>query len=140
MDDHLLHHALERRLGADALERRLGAEEGEAFDRRLREHERIEREERLSRIAWGAEPTEGDAAGFGPDDADFEALYDMAPPAPPGAQSEDAYAPLPGARPSLSQLQMERELRRLTAYYNAVEGSRVWRFVQRLRRIAGRAW
>lgn len=33
-----------------ALERNHGREEGEAFDRRLREAERAEREERLSRI------------------------------------------------------------------------------------------
>jgi hypothetical protein len=96
----------------EALERQLGADEGEAFDLRLREHERSEREDRLSRIAWGADRIDSD------DDA----------------------APLLGGQPSLGELQMERELKRLTSYYNAVENSRVWRLIQRLRRLAGRAW
>jgi hypothetical protein len=95
-----------------ALERQLGADEAEAFDRRLRECERIEREERLSRIAWGADRID----------------------------TEDDAAVLLGGQPSLSELQMERDLKRLTTYYNAVENSRVWRLTQRLRRLAGRAW
>jgi hypothetical protein len=103
---------MENHRSIQALERQLGADEGEAFDRRLREGERAEREERLSRIAWGADRIDSD------DDA----------------------APLLGGQPSLGELQMERELKRLTSYYNAVENSRVWRLTQRLRRLAGRAW
>jgi len=34
-------------------ERQLGYEQGEGFDRHLREREHAEREERLSRLAWG---------------------------------------------------------------------------------------
>src|SRR5215467_10296533 len=37
------------------IERRRGLREGEAFDRRLREHELAERDERLSRMIWGIE-------------------------------------------------------------------------------------
>jgi hypothetical protein len=103
MEDHRL---------KESLERRLGAEEGEAFDRRLRDDERVERDERLSRISWGADRIDSD------DDA----------------------APLLGGQPTLSELQMEREIKRLMSYYNAVENSRVWRLTQRLRRLAGRAW
>jgi hypothetical protein len=47
-----------------AIERQLGFEQGVDFDRRLRERELAGREERLSRILWGAdEPDLGPVTG-----------------------------------------------------------------------------
>jgi hypothetical protein len=93
--------------------RQLGTDEGEAFDRRLREVERAERLDRLSRMATAIE------AG----DADGDLAADPA-----------AY------QPSLGTLDLQRQLERLSAYYHAVESSRAWRLTQRLRRLVGRAW
>ncbi len=94
-----------------SVEERLGREEGEAFDRRLRETERREREDRLSRIAWG---------GSGLVETD-----------PPG------FAAVPTAT---EVLDLQREVRRLTHFHDAVQRSRAWRLAQRLRRMIGRQW
>jgi hypothetical protein len=181
-----------------ATERHLGLEEGEAYDRRLRERERVEREERLSRIVWAAEPATGGgfvtfAAGPVPAPAACSEIADPVayPPYPEHPEHSecasiralDAAGALqvaagddpggaatgdlsPGARrplavrppalesgwlgwqelswqafqPSLGSLQMQREVERLTFFYNAVQNSRAWRLTQRLRRLVGRAW
>jgi hypothetical protein len=87
--------------------RRLGAGEGDAFDLRLRQRERDERDELFARGGGGMlQPT---------DDHAFE-------------------------RPSLDELAMRREVDRLTAYYDAVQNSRVWRLTQRVRQLMGRQW
>jgi hypothetical protein len=152
-----------------ASERQRGAEEGEAFDRRLRERERVEREERLSRIAWvAAAPAWLPSAGAGgePDGRDLVSPAAVvragagagaraaSPAGTAGgrraAAAEDSPAPgedqaggearhRPGRRP-LETLQLEREVERLNQFYNAVQNSRVWRVTQRLRRLVGRAW
>jgi hypothetical protein len=44
------------------------------------------------------------------------------------------------SQPSLGILALKSDVERLTAYYNAVQNSRVWRLTQRLRRLVGRAW
>ena len=99
-------------VGLPHLARQLGAAQGEAFDHRLREYERSEREERLSRFAWAVDGEDGEE---------------------PGGQPEHRQTSLP-------TLELEREVQRLTAYYNAVQGSRAWRLTQRLRRLVGREW
>src|ERR1700753_1369625 len=83
-------------------ERFSGAREGEAFDEQLRNHERMERDERMSRIA-------GRLGG--------ERVGQIT------------------AQPSLGLLALKSDVERLTAYYNAVQNSRVWRLTQRLRRL-----
>jgi hypothetical protein len=174
-----------------AAERHLGLEEGEAYDRRLRERERVEREERLSRIAWAADAATGAVAGTL---AALEAPAPMASPAPmapmaptapiapaemsdldalatfqvagddrdgaaTGALPPAARRPLaarssaaesgwpardepgrPIVQPTLGSLYLQREVERLTFFYNAVQNSRAWRLTQRLRRLVGRAW
>jgi hypothetical protein len=159
-----------------ALERSHGREEGEAFDRRLREAERAEREERLSRIAWGGEgwcepgPTfpEIMALHAALDARAAEALTPGEGPAPaamaplaPGDEAISAdrphlpHLPLPrfvlptlpldlaepGRRaPALNELQLRREVERLSHFHDSVQQSRAWRLTQSLRRLVGRAW
>jgi hypothetical protein len=95
-----------------ASERRLGCEQGEAFDRQLREQELTDREQRL-----------GSSVG------DLDGLY--APDASPGFD---------GGRPQLADLRLQDEIRHLRFFYYAVQKSRAWRFTQRLRAMVGRAW
>ncbi|MBV8202674.1 MAG: hypothetical protein JOZ15_18820 [Acidobacteria bacterium] len=95
-----------------ASERQLGFEQGEAFDRRLRERELAGREERLSRLLCGT------------DDPGIEILAGDAGP----------------ARAPLGEPDVEREIERLRAFYHAVQNSRAWRLTQRLRGVVGRAW
>jgi hypothetical protein len=93
-------------------ERQLGFEQGEAFDRLLRERELAGREERLSRLLCGLDEVGLDLLG-------------------------PAAAPL--QTPSGDQ-DVQREVERLRAYYHAVQNSRAWRLTQRLRGVVGRAW
>ena len=232
-----------------ALERRLGSEEGEAFDRRLREAERAEREERLSRIAWGwdawgepiaafsetlelhaalaakaaEEPPPPAMATGAPDDGTLAADRQAAPVAgavgaaggpasavrtagpasavgtagaasavgtagaagttgavgtagaagaagvvgggaaeiggaaggAAAASPRPPHLPLPrfvlptlpadlaepGRRaPALNELQLRREVERLSHFHDSVQRSRAWRLTQSLRRLVGRAW
>jgi hypothetical protein len=95
-----------------AIERQLGFDQGEAFDRRLRERELAGREERLSRLLCGV------------DDTGLDLLETAA--APP--------------RTPLGDQEAQREVERLRAFYHAVQNSRAWRLTQRLRRVVGRAW
>ena len=95
-----------------ASERQLGFEQGEAFDRRLREQELAEREERLDGSDWAL------------DDWD-------APDLEPG---------LLVGRPPLALLQLQDENKHLRFFYHAVQNSRAWRLTQRLRAMVGRAW
>jgi hypothetical protein len=92
-----------------ALERRRGSQEGESFDRRLREIEGAERQQLLDRAAPDAASARS-GAGY----------YFSEP-------------------PSLHTLQLQREVDSLKYYYNAVQGSRAWRLTQGLRRLVGRA-
>lgn len=96
-----------------ALERRRGAQEGESFDRRLREIEGAERQERLGLLDAAARDLAAARAGF------------------------NHYYSDP---PSLHTLQLQREVESLRFYYNAVQRSRAWRLTQSLRRLVGRAW
>jgi hypothetical protein len=195
-----------------ALERRLGSEDGEAFDRRLREAERAEREERLSRIAWGGDAWGEPVVAFAetldihaawpdkaaeappamatgaPDDETLSADRPAAPAA--GAVGAAARGPAgavgaagviggaaaeiggaaggaatasprpphllpprfvlptlpadlaePGRRaPALNELQLRREVERLSHFHDSVQRSRAWRLTQGLRRLVGRAW
>ncbi|HVR10822.1 MAG TPA: hypothetical protein VMW75_22460 [Thermoanaerobaculia bacterium] len=91
-----------------AAERQLGREQGEAFDRRLRERELAGREERLSRLVVGLDE--------------------------PPCETE-----LGPGRP-LGVHDLQREVERLRAFYDAVQRSRAWRLTQRLRGFLGRAW
>jgi hypothetical protein len=152
-----------------ALERRLGSEEGEAFDRRLRETERAEREERL---AWSGDAWGEPVAAFSGTLELHAALAAEAPPAAAtGAPDDDPLAadrpaaaaasprpprlPLPrfvlptlpadliepGRRaPALDELQLRREVERLSHFHDSVQRSRAWRLTQGLRRLVGRAW
>ena len=101
-----------------ASERHQGYEQGEAFDRRLREREVADRAERLSRLVSGA-----DEPGLDVADA-----TDIA----------DGYAEL--RRPDLAVHDLESEVERLRAFHYAVQNSRAWRLTQRLRGVVGRAW
>jgi hypothetical protein len=95
-----------------ATERQLGFEQGEAFDRRLRERELAGRAECLSRLLSGVD----------------EAGLDLV---------EPAAAPL---RTPPGDPDVQREVERLRAFYHAVQNSRAWRLTQRLRGTVGRAW
>jgi hypothetical protein len=95
-----------------ARERQLGFDQGEAFDRRLREQELADREERLSRSVCGLGA--GGAAHAEPEGD--------------------------GVRPALGALWLQDEVERLRSFYQAVQGSRAWRLTQILRRLVGRAW
>ncbi len=95
-----------------ASERHQGYEQGEAFDRRLREREAADRAERLSRFVSGADEPGLDMAG-----------------APPGHR-----------RLAVGVHDLESEVERLLAFYHAVQNSRAWRLTQRLRGVVGRAW
>jgi hypothetical protein len=95
-----------------ASERHLGYEQGEAFDRRLREREDADRAERLSRFVSGADEPGLDLAG----------------------------GPAGYLRPALGVHDLEGEVERLRAFYHAVQNSRAWRLTQRLRGVMGRAW
>jgi hypothetical protein len=95
-----------------ASERHLGYEQGEAFDRRLREREAADRAERLSRFVSGADEPGLDMAG----------------------------GPAGYRRPPLGVHDLEGEVERLLAFYHAVQNSRAWRLTQRLRGVVGRAW
>jgi len=95
-----------------ASERHLGYEQGEAFDRRLREREAADRAERLSRFVSGADEPGLDMAG----------------------------GPAGYHRPALGVHDLEGEVERLLAFYHAVQNSRAWRLTQRLRGVVGRAW
>lgn len=90
--------------------RRFGRLEAERYDLGLRERERREREDRLIRLAAGAETT--------------------------GEETEDFAAT--GGSSSLWRLQQENE--RLAEFHRAVTHSRAWRLIQALRRPFGRAW
>jgi hypothetical protein len=47
----------------------------------------------------------------------------------------------PGRRaPALNALQLQREVERLSHFYDSVQRSRAWRLTQSLRRLVGRAW
>jgi len=113
-----------------ASERHLGYEQGESFDRRLREREAAGRAERLSRLVIGA-----DAPGL-----------DLAAGAADGAHGAHGShgcntARDPGDhRPALGARDLESEVERLRAFYHAVQNSRAWRLTQRLRGVVGRAW
>src|SRR5258708_3819780 len=99
-----------------AIEQHLGSQEGEAFGRRLREAERAEREDRLSRIVLGA---------YG--------LGETVPGIIPAVVAEpDRRVPA-----ALEVLQLERKVEQLTDFYDAVQNSRAWRLMQSLRRLAG---
>jgi hypothetical protein len=102
-----------------SVEEHLGREEGEAFDRCLREAERAEREDRLSRIAWG---------GYGSSETGIPVL-------PAAVEEPDRRAPA-----AIEVLELEREVQRLTHFHDAVQRSRAWRMTQRLRRMVGREW
>jgi len=98
-----------------ASERHLGYEQGEAFDRRLREREVADRAERLSRFVSGADE--------------------------PGLEIADVTAGrLRNLGPALAVHDLESEVERLRAFYHAVQNSRAWRLTQRLRGVLGRAW
>ena len=99
-----------------ALERRRGSQEGESFDRRLRDVEGAERQERLGLLG----------------------LQDTAAQDPAGAGS--GFSHYFSDPPSLQTLQLQREVDSLKFYYNAVQRSRAWRLTQSLRRLVGRAW
>src|SRR5258708_22006731 len=101
-----------------ASERHLGYEQGEAFDRRLREREAADRAERLSRLMTGADEPGLDMANGG------------GPPAGPAGHH----------RPPQGVHDLESEVERLRAFYHAVQNSRAWRLTQRLRGGVGRAW
>ena len=101
-----------------ASERQLGYEQGEAFDRALREDELADRAERLSRFVFGADDLNLDSA-------------DLA-----GA----AAGPAAHLRPALGVNGLESEVERLRVFYHAVQNSRAWRLTQRLRGVVGRAW
>jgi hypothetical protein len=90
-------------------ERQLGFEQGDAFDRRLRERELAGREERLTRLLCG-----GDELRLEPDGV--------------------------AGRPPLGAQELQSEVERLRAFYDAVQNSRAWRLAQRLRGLMGRAW
>ena len=110
-----------------ASERQLGYEQGEAFDRRLRESELADRAERLSRLVFGADDLEltfGGSAGI----ADGAGI--AGGPAGPAGHHRPAFG-APG---------LESEVERLRSFYHAVQNSRAWRLTQRLRGVVGRAW
>jgi hypothetical protein len=109
-----------------ASERHLGYEQGEAFDRRLREREAAGRAERLSRLVIGADAPGLDLAAGTAHDADNAG----------DARAGDAG----GYRPALGARNLESEVERLRAFYHAVQNSRAWRLTQRLRGVVGRAW
>jgi hypothetical protein len=100
---------METNLEALADARRYGRLEAEAFDRALHALEQRERDERLTRLTWGA-------------DEDFL-----------------AYAVGPSGTAAMIA-QLERDVERLARFHDAVLRSRGWRWLQRLRRLAGRAW
>lgn len=104
-----------------SVEEHLGREEGEAFDRRLREAERVEREDRLSRIAWGGQASGETVPGI--------------PGLPAAVAGPDWRAPT-----AIEVLELEREVQRLGHFHDAVQRSRAWRLTQRLRRMVGREW
>jgi hypothetical protein len=104
-----------------ASERQLGYEQGEAFDRALRESELADRAERLSRLVFGADDLDLNGAG---------AAGLAGAPAGPAAH----------LRPALGVDGLESEVERLRAFYHAVQNSRAWRLTQRLRGVVGRAW
>jgi len=110
-----------------ASERHLGYEQGEAFDRRLREREAAGRAERLSRLVIGPDAPGLDLAAGPARDADN--AHDAR-----GAGNAGSY------RPALGGRELESEVERLRAFYHAVQNSRAWRLTQRLRGVVGRAW
>jgi hypothetical protein len=89
--------------------RSLGRLEAESLDRALREREGREREDRLARLAMGAEPAWETGGGL----------------------AEES---------SGTMWRLQQEIERLTAFHRAVVGSKAWRLIQALRRLAGRAW
>ena len=103
-----------------ASERHLGYEQGEAFDRRLREREAADRAERLSRFVSGADELGLDIGDIGD--------------GPPGGSA--GYL----RRREFGVHDLEGEVERLRAFYHAVQNSRAWRVTQRLRGVVGRAW
>jgi hypothetical protein len=107
-----------------ASERHLGYEQGEAFDRRLREREAAGRAERLSRLVTGVDAPGLDLAAGPVRDADDAR----------DAGNAGSY------RPALGGRELESEVERLRAFYHAVQNSRAWRLTQRLRGVVGRAW
>ena len=91
--------------------RRLGQLEGESFDRELRQREQRHREERLARLAMGAE-SDGAWAGL-----------------PDGEGASGA-----------TVVRLQRDVERLAAFHDAVVRSKAWWLIQALRRPFGRAW
>jgi len=92
-------------------QRLLGRLEAESFDAALRERERCEREERLTRLAAG------DAAAFLP-------AHELFP--------EPGRVAFPG--------RLQHDVERLSGFYHAVVHSRAWRLIQAARRLVGREW
>ncbi|HVS00711.1 MAG TPA: hypothetical protein VMW27_29090 [Thermoanaerobaculia bacterium] len=92
------------------LARHCGRLEAERFDLDLRERERREREDRLTRLASGG------------DDTIF-----VSSAAPPRESSE-------------LFLRMQRDLEQLSAFQHAVVHSKAWKLIQAVRRPFGRAW
>jgi hypothetical protein len=90
---------------------RLGRLEGESFNTALRERERCEREERLTRLAVG------DEAAFQP--------------------ARELFSEPWGGDGSW---RLQQDVDRLAAFHLAVLHSRAWRLVQVLRRLVGREW
>jgi hypothetical protein len=110
-----------------ASERHLGYEQGEVFDRRLREREAAGRAERLSRLVTGADAPGLDLAAGPVRDAD-------------DARDARDEGNAGSYRPALGTRNLESEVERLRAFYHAVQNSRAWRLTQRLRGVVGRAW
>jgi hypothetical protein len=92
-----------------------GRSEAETFDRALRERELREREERLTRMAWGASEEE--------------------------AIPHWAHWAEPRAEPSQGAVwRLQQDVERLASFHHAVLHSRAWKMIQAFRRPFGRAW
>lgn len=87
-----------------------GRLEAERFDLDLRERERREREDRLTRLASGGDDTVAVAGSIGP------------------RESSELF------------LRMQRDLEQLSAFHQAVVRSKAWKLIQAVRRPFGRAW
>jgi hypothetical protein len=91
-----------------------GRTEAETFDRDLREQELLEREDRLTRLAWGVEDQE-----------------------PLAAWTSDRGGPSGG---SDVVWRLQQDVERLAAFHNAVLKSKAWKLIQIARRPFGRSW